>query len=121
MNIKVIKSEQDYQEALLRIDDIFNATPNTPEGDELDLLVTLVEIYEKNCFKIDAPDPVSAIKFRMEQLGLENNDLIQYLGSRFKVSEILNGKRSLSLNMIRKLSVGLNIPLEVLIQPCKKA
>lgn len=121
MNVKVIKTVQEYKNALSRIDEIFDAVPNTEQGDELDLLVTLVEVYESKNFPIDAPDPVSAIKFRMEQQGLENKDLIQYLGSRFKVSEILNGKKSLSLTMIRKLADGLKIPLEVLIQPCKIA
>ena len=117
---KLIKTEEDYENALARIDEIFDAVSNTPEGDELELLVTLVEMYEKEKYPIDSPDPISAIKFRMEQQNLKNRDLISFIGSKSKVSEVLSGKRPLSLNMIRKLSKGLKIPAEVLIQEnCK--
>lgn len=115
-NPKLIKTNEDYETVLARIEELFDAQPDTPEGDELELLVTLVEIYEKNKYPIEAPDPISAIKFRMEQQGLKNKDLIPYIGSKSKVSEVLSGKRDLSLNMIRKLNAGLGIPAEVLIK-----
>ena len=113
---KIIKSEEDYNIALKRIEEIFDAKPGTPEFDEMELLVKLVEIYEDEKYPISAPDPISAIKFRMEQQGLKNKDLIPYIGSKSKVSEVLSGKRALSLNMIRKLNEGLGIPAEVLIK-----
>jgi len=113
---KLIKTEDDYTSALGRIEQLFAAESGTPEGDELDLLVTLVDLYEAKTFPIAMPDPISAIKFGMEQQGLRAKDLIPYIGSGPRVSEILSGKRPLSLNMIRKLAKGLRIPLEVLIQ-----
>lgn len=113
---RLIKSNEDYEKVFTRIEELFDAQPGTPEGDELELLVTLIEIYEKEKYTIEAPDPLSAIKFRMEQQGLKNNDLIPYIGSKSKVSEILSGKRPLSLNMIRKLHEALNIPAEILIK-----
>ena len=112
---RLIKTEEDYNNALARIEELFDADINTPEGDELELLVTLVEFYEKEMFPIEAPDPISAIKFRMEQMDLNNNDLIPFIGNKSKVSEVLSGKRALSLNMIRKLHEGLGIPADVLI------
>lgn len=121
MNPKIIKSEEDYNIALNRIEEIFDAKPGSPEFDEMELLVKLVEIYEDEKYPISAPDPISAIKFRMEQQGLKNKDLIPYIGSKSKVSEVLSGKRALSLNMIRKLNEGLGIPAEVLIQETGKA
>ena len=116
-NIKLIKTEEDYKEALKLADELFDAKPDTPEGDKLELIVTLIEIYEKEHFPIDNPSPLEAIKFRMDQMGLLPKDLVSFIGSKSKVSEILSGKRTLSLNMIRQLASGLNIPLEVLIQP----
>lgn len=116
MKPKLIKTEADYQAALARIEAIFDAKPGTPEGDELDLLSTLIELYEEKAFPIGLPSPVDAIKFRMEQAGLKAKDLIPYIGSASKVSEVLAGKRTLSLTMIRKLVNGLNIPAEVLLQ-----
>jgi len=113
---KLIKTEEDYSVALNRIEQLFSAEPNTPEGDELDLLVTLVELYEEQVYPIDMPDPIAAIKFRMEQQGLKSKDLIPFIGSGPKVSEVLSGKRPLSLNMIRKLTIGLHIPVDVLLQ-----
>ena len=113
---KVIKTEKDYESALARINDLMDADPGTPEGDELELLVTLVELYEKTKHPIDLPDPVEAIKFRMEQLGLKQKDLIPLIGSRSKVSEVLSRQRSLSITMIRKLNAGLGIPGEILLQ-----
>lgn len=112
---KLLKTEEDYKAALKRIDEIFDAKQGTPEADELELLVALVELYEKEHYPIEAPDPISAIKFRMEQEGLTNADMTAYLGSKSKVSEVLSGKRRLSLAMIRKLATGLHIPAEVLI------
>lgn len=120
MNPKIIKSEEDYNIALNRIEEIFDAKPGSPEFDEMELLVKLVEIYEDEKYPISAPDPISAIKFRMEQQGLKSKDLIPYIGSKSKVSEVLSGKRALSLNMIRKLNEGLGIPAEVLIKETGK-
>lgn len=113
---KIIKTEEEYETTLERIDALMDAVPDTPEGDELELLVTLVELYEEKVYPIDLPDPVEAIKFRMEQQGLKQKDLIPFLGSRSKVSEVLSGKRPLSLAMIRKIHNGLGIPAEVLLQ-----
>lgn len=102
------------------MEEIFHSEPGTPEFDEMELLVSLVERYEDEKYPIEAPDPISAIKFRMEQQGLKNKDLIPYIGNKSKVSEVLSGKRSLSLNMIRKLHDGLDIPLESLIKEPEK-
>jgi HTH-type transcriptional regulator/antitoxin HigA len=113
---KIIKNEAEYDQALARIDDIMDADPGTPEGDELELLVTLVELYEKVHYPIDLPDPIEAIKFRMEQAGLKQKDLIPYIGSRSKVSEVLSHQRPLSIAMIRRLHEGLGIPAEVLLK-----
>ncbi len=116
MNIKPIKSEADYDAALARVDGLMDARPNTPEGDELDVLVTLIEKYEEQHYPIDAPNPVEAIRFRMDQYGLIDKDLIPYIGQSGRVSEVLNLKRKLTLSMIRKLHAGLKIPTESLIQ-----
>ncbi len=121
IDVKLIKTPEEHEKVLKRIEELFDAEPNTPEGDELELLVTLLELYEKEKYPISSPDPISAIKFRMEQQGLKNKDLIPYIGSKSKVSEVLSGKRALSLNMIRKLNEGLGIPAEVLIQETGKA
>lgn len=112
---KLLKTEKEYNEALKRIDELFDAEPETPESDELELLVALVELYEAEHFPIEAPDPVAAIKFRMEQEGLSNEDMVQYLGSKSRVSEVFSHKRGLSLSMIRNLVAGLKIPAETLI------
>ena len=116
MNPKLIKTEADYKAALARIDEIFDAKPGTPKGDELDLLATLVELYEDRAFPIDPPDPVAAIRFRMEQANLKAKDLIPYIGSASKVSEVLSGRRTLSLTMIRNLVNGLGIPAAALLK-----
>jgi len=116
MNIKIIKNEQEYQAALVELDQLMDATPGSPDADKLEVLALLVEKYEDEHYPIEMPDPVSAIKFRMEQEGLLQKDLIPYIGSQPKVSAILNGKRELSKDMIRKLHKGLEIPYEVLIQ-----
>lgn len=115
MNIQPIKNDFDYQAALIAVDKLMNAELNTPEGDELDVLVTLIEAYEAKHFPISAPNPISAIKFRMEQQGLDLNDLIVYFGTIEKVKAFLDGKLQLTLETIRKLHQGLHIPLESLI------
>lgn len=115
MNIHPVKTEKDYRKALLRINGLMDAIPNTEAGDELDVLATLVEAYERDHFAINAPDPVEAILFRMEQTGLDRKALEPFLGSRSRVSEVLNRKRSLSMSQIRKLHRGLDIPLKNLI------
>lgn len=112
---KIIKTEADYQKALARIDELMDAEPNTPEGDELELLAALVELYEEKEYPINQPDPIEAIKFRMDQLGLQQKDLIPFIGSKSKVSEVLNRKRPLSLSMMRALHKGLGIPAEILL------
>jgi HTH-type transcriptional regulator/antitoxin HigA len=101
MTIKPIKTERDYQKALKEIEKLWNAKPNTAKGDRLDVLVTLVEMYEQKHYRIDPPDPIEAIKFRMEQLELKPSDLADILGGRNRVSEILNKKRQLTVEMMR--------------------
>ena len=117
MEIKPIKTENDYLNALNEIEKIIDAKKDTPEGDKLDILVTLVEAYEENNYPILPPDPVEAIIHQMESQGLSRKDLEPLIGSRARVSEILNRKRSLSLNMIRKLQKGLGISAEILVTP----
>jgi HTH-type transcriptional regulator/antitoxin HigA len=116
MEIKLIKTEKDYQKALKRLELIFDAKPDTKDGDELDLLGFLIEKYEEEHYPIDAPDPIEAIKFRMEQMGYKQKDLAEIIGYKGRVSEILNRKRKLTLEMIRSLHEKLNIPLESLIR-----
>ena len=116
MNIKPIKIKKDYEQALARLEVIFNAKKGTPKGDELELLGMLVDNYENEKFPIGFPDPVEAIKFRMEQLGFTQTDLANVVGLKSRASEILNRKRKLSLEMIRQIHNSLNIPTEVLIQ-----
>lgn len=117
MEISPIRSEQDYQATLNRIDELLGARTDTPEGDELDVLVTLIEAYESRRFPIEPPDPIAAIEFRMEQQGLTRKDLEPFIGHSGRVAEVLNRKRGLSLEMIRRLHKGLDIPLESLVQP----
>ena|SRR5258707_443119 len=117
MKITPIHTTEDYEKALSRIDALMDAALDTEEGDELEIWVTLVEAYEEKHFQIAPPDPIEAIKFRMEQMGMKNSDLQKILKSnRGRVSEILNKRRHLSLTMIRKLSDTLHIPPEVLIR-----
>jgi HTH-type transcriptional regulator/antitoxin HigA len=116
MKPKVIKTEKEYEAAMARIDELFDAKPGTSKGDELELLLLLVEKYEDKVFPIDLPDPITAIRYRMEQQNLKPKDLVPYIGSKSKVSEVLSGQRELSLTMIRKLVSGLGIPAEVLLQ-----
>ena len=115
MKIRPIKTEADYKEALSEINQLWGAEVDTPRGDKLDVLLTLVEAYEDKHHAFNPPDPVEAIKFRMEQLSLSRKDLESSIGSRGRVSEILNRKRDLSLKMIRQLHHNYNIPLESLI------
>ena len=116
MNIKPIKTKKDYEQAMERLELLFDAKKGTAKGDELEILSLLIEKYEDEKFSIDLPDPVEAIKFRMEQLGLTQSDLANVIGQKSRASEILNKKRKLSLDMIRQLHDKLKIPTEVLIQ-----
>ncbi len=116
MNIKPIKTNEDYEQAMARLEKLFDARKGTQQGDELEVLSMLVEKYEDENFPIDLPDPVEAIKFRMEQLGLTQTDLANIIGQKSRASEVLNKKRKLSLDMIRQLHKQWHIPTEVLIQ-----
>jgi len=120
VNIRPIKTESDYQATLAEIERLFNAIPGTPEGDRLEVLATLVEAYEDHHYDIPLPDPIEAIRYHMESRGLSRADLEPYIGNRARVSEVLNRKRPLSLEMIRRLHTGLGIPADVLIQPYKR-
>ena len=110
----IIKTEEEYQSALERMNEIFHAPKDSQEGDEAELLMLLIEKYEQENYTIESPDPVEAIKFRMEQLGLDQKDLAEVMGYKSRVSEVLNRKRKLNLNMIRNLHHKLNIPYESL-------
>ena len=116
--IKPIRSEQAYDEALDRVDVLMDLDPKmgSEQSDELEILVMLIEKYEKKFWQIAEPDPIEAIKVRMEQMHLKQKDLVPYIGNKSKVSEVINGKIGLSLSMISKLSVGLHLPLELLIR-----
>src|SRR5438067_13340392 len=114
--IKPIRTEADYEAALARIDTLLDAEPGTPEGEELDVLTDLVELYEAKHVQMGFPSPVAAIEFRMEQAGLTQRDLVPFIGSRAKVSEVLSGKRQLTMPMARALHEHLGIPAEVLLQ-----
>ena len=116
MKILPIRNEKDYQKALDRLEEIFDAKKETEKGDELEILSILIDRYENENFPIGLPDPIEAIKFRMEQMGMKQKDLAEVVGYKSRVSEILNKKRKLTLDMIRKLNTTLNIPTEVLIQ-----
>jgi HTH-type transcriptional regulator/antitoxin HigA len=116
MNIAPIKTQRDYRRALKEVEDLMVAKRNTPEGDRLDVLVTLVEAWERKHYPLDLPDPVAAIKYHMDQNGLKPRDLIPFIGSRNRVHEVLNGRRPLTLKMIWRLHKGLGIPAESLIK-----
>ena len=116
MNIKPIKTKKDYEQAMLRLENLFDAKKGTSRGDELEILSLLVEKYEDEKFPIDLPDPIEAIKFRMEQSGLTQTDLADIVGQNSRASEILSRKRKLSLEMIRQLHKKWRIPTEVLVQ-----
>jgi HTH-type transcriptional regulator / antitoxin HigA len=115
MVIKPIKNERDYRRALKEIDKLMDARPNTPQGDRLDVLVTLAAAWEEQHHAIEPPDAVEAIRFVMEQRGLTRRDLVPFIGTRSRVSEVLNRKRPLTLPMIRRLHTGLGIPADALL------
>ena len=115
MTIKPIKTRKDYNETLKKIDELFDAKLDTPDGDLLEILVTLVEAYEQKHFYIAPPDPIEAIKFRMEQLGLKQSDLADAMGGKNRVSEILNRRRELTVKMMKELHHKFNIPAESLL------
>lgn len=116
MNIRPIKSEQDYESALARLEVIFDAPADTPEGDEAEILTLLVENYENEHHFIEAPDPIEAIKIRLEEMNLRQSDLVGIIGGKSRVSEVLNRKRKLSVEMIRQLSAKLKLPASLLVQ-----
>ena len=115
MDVKPIRTEEDYEAALTRIEEIWDAKVGSVESDELDVLSILVEAYEEEHHPVDPPDPIEAIKFRMEQMGLTRKDLERYMGSRGRVAEVLSKRRRLSIDMIRRLNEGLGVPADVLI------
>lgn len=121
MEILPIKTERDYRRMLKEIEGLMTAERNTPEGDRLDVLVTLVEAWEARNYPLALPDPVDAIRYHMEQNGLAPKDLAVYIGSRNRVYEVLNRRRPLSLNMVRRLHLGLGIPAESLIKVADEA
>ncbi len=116
MDIKLIKTDLDYQNALGRLDKIFDAPIGTPESDEADILGLMIDEYEKTYFPIDAPDPIEAIKIRMEEMRLKQVDLVPEIGGKSRVSEVLNRKRKLTVDMIRRLANKLNLSAELLIR-----
>ena len=116
MKMKPIRTEKDYELALKRLDKIFDAEPSTKEGDELEILALIIEDYEDKNYPIDPPHPIEAIKFRMDQMGMNQTDLAKIIGHKSRASEILNKKRKLTLSMIRKLNKKLNISTEVLVK-----
>jgi len=118
-NLKPIRTKADYEAALAAIERLWGARAGTPQGDRLDILATLVDAYENEHYPMDPPDPIEAIKFRMEQQGLDRKDLAGILGSRTRVAEVLNRRRGLSINMIRRLHDKLGISLDVLIRPIR--
>jgi HTH-type transcriptional regulator / antitoxin HigA len=115
MEIKPIKTEKDYEKSLKRLELIFDATPNSKEGDEAEILSMLIDNYENKHYPIEAPDPIEAIKIRMEELNLKQKDLVGVIGGKSRVSEILNKKKKLTVEMIRKLEKVLHIPASVLV------
>ncbi len=118
--IKPIRTKRDYEAALTEIERLWGAKAKTPEGDRLDVLATLIDAYETEHYPMDPPDPIEAIKFRMEQQGLTRRDLEEIIGTRTRIAEILNRKRGLSITMIRRLHERLGISAEVLIRPSRK-
>lgn len=120
MEIKPIRNEADYERALRRIEELWDSAEGSAQSDELDIVTTLVEAYERERYPVDLPSPIDAIKFRLEQRGQDKRSLIGIIGHRTRVYEVMGGKRPLSLQMIRRLHETLNIPAEVLIQPPKR-
>ena len=121
MDIRPIRGEADYERALHRVEELWDSLEGSAESDELDILTTLIESYEREHYPVDLPDPVEAIKFRLEQTGKDSRALIGIIGGRTRVYEVMRGKRPLSLNMIRNLHEKFDIPAEVLIQPARRA
>jgi HTH-type transcriptional regulator/antitoxin HigA len=121
MEIKPIRSEADHEQALREIERLWGAKAGTPQGDRLDVHTTLVEAYERERLPVDAPDPIEAIRFRLEQQGLDHRALIGVIGGRSRVYEVMNRKRALSLEMIRRLNQRFGIPAEVLIRPVRQS
>jgi HTH-type transcriptional regulator/antitoxin HigA len=121
MAARLIKTQREYRSALRRAEQLMDARPGSAEGDELELLATLIEIYEEKHAPVPSPDPIEAIRFRMEQENLRPSDLVPLLGSRSRVSEVLNGKRPLTLTMIRRLHRVLGIPADVLLAESRAA
>ena len=121
MTIKPIRTDRDHNAALLEIQKLWKAKPGTPSGDRLDVLITLVEAYEREHFPVDPPDPIDAIKFRLEQLGQDSKVLVGLIGGRSRVHEVLTGRRPLSLAMIRALHRRFGIPAEILIRESKSS
>jgi HTH-type transcriptional regulator/antitoxin HigA len=117
--VKPIRNETDHEEALAEMERLWGAKSGTEDGDRLEVLITLVDAYEQQAFPIDPPDPIAAIEFRMEQMGLTRKDLEPMIGTRARVAEVMNGKRALSIDMIRRLHDELGIPAEVLIRPSR--
>lgn len=118
--LKPIRSEADYERSLAEVERLWGAKSGTPEGDRLDVLATLIDAWESQHYPMDPPDPIEAIKFRMEQQGLTRKDLEPMIGTRTRVAEVLNRKRGLSISMIRRLHARLGISAEVLIRPSRK-
>ena len=118
--IKPIRTEADHEAALAEVEKLWGARSGTPKGDRLDVLATLIAAYEERYFPMDPPDPIEAIRFRMEQQGLTRKDLEKIIGTRTRIAEVLSRKRGLSIAMIRRLHQTLGIPAEVLIQPVRK-
>ena len=118
-SLRPIRSKTDYEAALAEVERLWGAKTGTAKGDRLDVLATLIEVYEAEHYPMDPPDPIEAIKFRMEQMGLARKDLEPLIGTRTRVAEVLNGKRRLSITMIRRLHKELGIPAETLIRPTR--
>jgi HTH-type transcriptional regulator/antitoxin HigA len=120
-DLKPIRTEADYEAALAEVERLWGATAGTPQGDRLDILATLIDAYESERYPMDPPDPIDAIKFRMEQQGLSRKDLEGLIGTRTRIAEVLNRRRGLSINMIRRLHDRLGISAEVLIRPTRRS
>lgn len=119
-DVKPIRTSKDHQRAMKEVETLWGAKSGTPKGDRLDVLATLIDAWEAIHYPMDPPDPIEAIKFRMEQQGLTRKDLEGIIGTRARIAEVLSGKRELSIAMIRRLNAKLNIPAEILIRPTRK-
>ena len=119
--VRPIRSEADYEKSLAEVERLWGAKSGTPEGDRLDVIATLIDAYEAEHYPMEPPDPIEAIKFRMEQQGLTRKDLEPMIGTRTRVAEVLNRKRGLSISMIRRLHAHLGISADVLIRPSRKS